>query len=146
MARAKAEAKPETTKTKLWTPLPGPQTKALNSQADEMFFGGQAGGGKTQLGIGLALTAHRQSIFFRRELTQLQDVIDSTKEMLGDLARYNDAKHRFYDIPGNRTLEFGSIPNNNKLSAYKGRPHDLKVFDEVSDFTERQYRFLTGFP
>src|SRR6266849_6099812 len=133
-----------TTTAKLWEPLPGPQTDALHSPADELFFGGQAGGGKTSMGVGLALTAHRKSIFFRREYTQLQDVIDYTRDVLGDLAKYNDSKHKWYGIPGNRALEFGSIPHNNKLNAYKGRPHDLKVFDEVSDFTERQYLFLTG--
>lgn len=30
----------------MWSPLPGPQTEAYNSNADELFFGGGAGGGK----------------------------------------------------------------------------------------------------
>lgn len=30
----------------VWTPLPGPQTLAMNSPADIIFFGGSAGGGK----------------------------------------------------------------------------------------------------
>ena len=30
-----------------WAPNPGPQTDAFFSNADETFYGGQAGGGKT---------------------------------------------------------------------------------------------------
>jgi hypothetical protein len=32
----------------------------------------------------------------------------------------------------------------NDIEKYKGRPHDLQAFDEVSDFTEFQYRFLSA--
>ena len=30
----------------VWKPFPGPQTEAVNSEADELFYGGAAGGGK----------------------------------------------------------------------------------------------------
>lgn len=30
----------------IWVPLPGPQTDAWLSEADELFLGGSAGGGK----------------------------------------------------------------------------------------------------
>lgn len=42
----------------LWVPQPGPQTMAYYSQADIIFYGGAAGGGKTALLMGLSLTAH----------------------------------------------------------------------------------------
>ena len=45
-----------------WVPNPGPQTEAFFSKADEVFYGGQAGGGKTDLLLGLALTAHTKSL------------------------------------------------------------------------------------
>src|SRR5207249_5398571 len=32
--------------TKLWAPQDGPQTRAYGSLADELFYGGAAGGGK----------------------------------------------------------------------------------------------------
>ena len=43
-----------------WIPLPGPQAQAYESLADEVFFGGAAGPGKTQLLVGLAYTGHRK--------------------------------------------------------------------------------------
>jgi hypothetical protein len=39
----------------IWIPNPGPQAQAYFSPADELFYCGQAGGGKTDLGLG----AHR---------------------------------------------------------------------------------------
>ena len=39
-----------------WVPLPGPQTEAYESLADVTFYGGAAGGGKTDLAIGLRLS------------------------------------------------------------------------------------------
>ena len=51
----------QSTATMAWVPNPGPQTQAFLCEADELFYGGEAGGGKTDLGIGLALTAHRRA-------------------------------------------------------------------------------------
>jgi hypothetical protein len=129
----------------VWLPLPGPQTQALQSKADYLFYGGAGGGGKTDLIIGLALTAHKKSIIFRREFPQLRDVLLRTGELLeGTNARYSGLSNMWRDIPGGRKLEFGSVPNEDDKNRYKGRPHDLKAFDEVSDMTESQFRFLSG--
>ena len=50
-----------------WRPLPGPQTLAYESTADVIGFGGAAGGGKTDLAVGMALTQHHRAQMFRRE-------------------------------------------------------------------------------
>ena len=48
-----------------------PQQQAFDSKADILLFGGAAGGGKSSLLIGLALTAHQRSVIYRREVKQL---------------------------------------------------------------------------
>jgi len=129
----------------LWTPLPGPQTDAYNSLADELFYGGAAGGGKSWLVLGLALTAHRRSIIFRREHTQLRQLIDDSRKLLtGRGARYNGQDHVWRGIPGARILEFGGVPHETNVERYQGRAHDFKAFDEIPTFAERQFRFLKG--
>ena len=113
--------------------------------ADELFYGGQAGGGKTDLVIGLALTAHQKSIIFRREYPQLKDVILRTHEILANSgASFNSNTGMWRDIPGERILELGACQYEKDVVKYKGRPHDLVAFDEVPDFLEAQFRFLTG--
>ena len=54
------------TKDQLWIPNAGPQRNAFYCEADELFYGGQAGGGKTDLIIGLSLTTHKRSLVLRR--------------------------------------------------------------------------------
>jgi hypothetical protein len=127
----------------LWYPLRGPQLEAFLTKADELFYGGAAGGGKTDLLLGLALRAHTRSIIFRREYPQLKAIIDRSRELIGDAGRYNgqDNVWRFDD---GRILEFGAVQYDTDVRKYQGRPHDLKAFDELPNFTEFQYRFLIG--
>ena len=65
--RATVAAAMQATAHLSWVPNPGPQTEAVNCQADELFFGGQAGGGKSSTLVGLSVTEHERSIIFRRE-------------------------------------------------------------------------------
>lgn len=129
----------------LWQALPGPQRKVLFSQADELFYGGAAGGGKSFLLLGLALTGHRQSILFRRTYPELRQLIDQSRSLLAETgAIYNGSDHTWRDIPGGRALEFASLENEADRFKYQGRPHDLLLFDEVWQFSEETFRFLAA--
>src|SRR3954470_21058838 len=67
-----------------WVPNPGPQTQAFQCEADELFYGGEAGGGKTDLGIGLALTEHKRSLLLRRinkDAVKIKPRIDMTTDI-----------------------------------------------------------------
>src|SRR5438309_11627221 len=66
----------------VWLPFPGPQTQAYASLADELFFGGAAGGGKTDMLMGLAFTSHRRSIIYRREAKQFAAIVDRSRSIL----------------------------------------------------------------
>jgi len=126
----------------VWNPLPGPQEMALQSTADIMFYGGAAGGGKTDMLIGTALIDHHKSIIFRREATQLTGIIDRMTELLGGRDGFN-GQDKIWRLP-ERQVEFGSVPNPGDETRYQGRPHDLIGFDEISNFLEAQFRFLMG--
>jgi hypothetical protein len=68
---------------KVWFATTGPQLLAYNSQADELFYGGSAGGGKSDLLIGLTLTAHKRSLILRRTNKEASKLFDRYYEILG---------------------------------------------------------------
>ncbi len=127
-----------------WRPLPGPQTQAYESLADVIGYGGAAGGGKTDLACGKALTQHRRAAIFRREGTQLTGVVDRLQELIGNKDGYN-GQDKIWRLPERGVqIEFGSAPNLGDETKYQGRPKDLLVIDEAANFLEQQVRFLMG--
>lgn len=126
-----------------WTPLPGPQTEALNSQADELFYGGSAGGGKTDLLLGIGLTQQWTSIIFRREYRQLRGIVERSREIIGQTGRLNETAG-VWRLDSGRMLELGAVEHEYDKEKFQGRPHAAKLFDELPQFSESQYRFLIG--
>jgi hypothetical protein len=115
---------------------------ALHSEADIIGYGGAAGGGKTDLLIGAALLMHYRSIIFRRQAEQLRDIIERSKEIIGSSGRLNENYKIWRDLPGGRRLEFGGMKNEHDVNRYRGRAHDLKAFDELTEFSEMQFRTI----
>lgn len=126
----------------VWLPMAGPQQQAFSSMADVVGFGGAAGGGKSSLAVGLALTQHKKSIIFRQNGTELTGVIDEMTRVLGGRDGYNGAE-RIWRLVG-RQVEFGSFPNPGDETKYQGRDHDLIIYDEAANMRESAVRFLMG--
>ena len=124
-----------------------PQFAAMLSPADELFFCGAAGVGKSDLALGLALTMHQHSLILRRTYKQLggaRGLMQRAREIIGKNGKENKQEHVWRGLPGGRIIEFGSCQYELDKESYKGRPHDLKVFDELPEFTESMYRFITA--
>lgn len=130
--------------TPIWVPLPGPQMQAYNSEADILYYGGSAGGGKSELLLGLALTKHHHSIIFRRQATQLIALQNRLLDEILKSRKNWNGQSDILSLPGGRKIEFGSCNNPGEEQKYQGRPHDLISYDEISLFTEAQFRFLSG--
>ena len=128
---------------RVWVPNPGPQTVAYFSEADEVFYGGQAGGGKTDLELGLALTAHERSLVLRRTNKEVNGLVERMSSILGTRDGYN-SQTGIWRLPEGRVVDLGGCQLEDDKQKYKGNPHDLICFDEVSDFTETQYTFIIG--
>ncbi len=124
-----------------YIPFPGRQTEAYYCQADELFFGGGAGGGKSFLAVGLPLNEHHNSLVFRHDYKQTLGLVDAAVELLGSRDGYN-GQEKLFRLPGGKTLEFGSMPHEWDKEKYQGRAHDFLAFDEITHFLESQYRFV----
>ena len=110
----------------IWRPLKGPQEMAYDSLADIIGYGGAAGGGKTDLACGKALTRHRRAMILRRVGTELTGIVDRLEELIGSRDGYN-GKDNIWRLP-NLQIELGAVPNAGDERKFQGRPHDLLVF------------------
>src|SRR5713101_3211871 len=111
-----------------WLPTPdGPQEMAFKCEADELFYGGQAGGGKTDLGLGLALTAHKRALILRRVNKDALKLVERVAEILGHRDGYNGQLQR-WKLPGSnlgtgRMITFSGCEHEDDKQRFKGDPH-----------------------
>lgn len=140
----------EESRRNTWRPFKdSPQVMALESQADVVGFGGAAGGGKSDLAIGAALTKHTWSVVYRRELAQVRDLFERAVSILDDAGvpyKPNRSIHAitFGEEGAKRRIHFGGVEHPDDWKKYKGRPRDLIAFDEATEFHESQVRILMG--
>lgn len=128
-----------------WLPQPGPQQSAYDSDADIVGYGGAAGGGKTSLACGKAVTKFKRSLIIRREGTQMTGIVDHIAEILGTRVGYNGQERIWRNAgPNNCQIEFGSCPHPGDEQRYQGRSRDFMVIDEATEVMESQARFLMG--
>jgi hypothetical protein len=127
-----------------WLPNVGPQTLAYLCPADLLFYGGQGGGGKSDLGLGLAFTQHRRSLLMRRKYVDLNALVERALEINGTRDGFNGQPPPKLRTADDRLLHFGANQHLGDEQSWQGQPYDLKFFDEVVQFLEAQVRFHLG--
>ena len=155
-AKAKLAAMPEAERKKVikdamkptakmaWIPSPGPQTQAYFSRADILLYGGEPGGGKTSLGIGLSLTAHTNSLIMRRQYTDLGHITEELLRFNGTRDGFNGQSPPKLKRKDGRMIDLGAAANIGDEQHWMGHPHDLIFIDEATQFAKSQIRFLMG--
>lgn len=131
----------------VWMPDPNnkPQQAAYESDADVIGYGGAAGGGKTDLLLGFAGTKHTRSIIFRRVFPLLEGIESRSREIYNASVKdsYNESLHR-WQLQNGAMVRFAAIQYEDDKQNFQGRPFDFYGFDEATEFTESQVRFVTG--
>lgn len=128
----------------VWTPTPGPQTLAYFSKADILLFGGEPGGGKSDLILGLAFNEHQKSLIMRRNYTDLGAIVDRAIEIHGSKKGFNGSPPPSLRINKTQHIEFGAAAKVGDEFHFQGRAHDFIGFDEGTQFAEQQIKFLMG--
>lgn len=96
----------------------------------------------SDLEIGLAINEHDRSLLLRRTNHEADGLIERMATILGTRDGYNSQKG-IWRLPHNGyVVEVGGCQLETDKQKYKGNPHSLICFDEVSDFTESQYVFI----
>jgi hypothetical protein len=140
IAQLKGQAAAEVPRLR-WIPNPGPQTRAYYCEADELLFGGEAGGGKSDLLIGLGLNEHKRSRILRRINQDVVELGERLLEILGDDTGYRSAPPTWHGRDG-QMIEFRGCELERDKQRFKGKARDLIGYDELADFLESQYVFI----
>lgn len=128
----------------IWHPTVGPQYNAYFSLADELLYGGAGGGGKSDLVLGLAFTAHWNSLILRRQYVDLGGMIERALEINGTRDGYSGAVPPRLYTTGGRRIVFGAHKELGDEQSFQGQPFDLKCFDEAVQHLESQVQFHLG--
>lgn len=123
------------------------QQAAYDSKADEIYFGGKAGTGKSWVLLALATFEHTNSVIFRREFAQHRGgdgMIAKSKEMIFDNGRFNESLGMWTQVFGKGTIEFAGLEDDKAVNKHKGRARDFYGFDEITEFTREQYEIVTA--
>lgn len=133
----------------VWLPNPGMQTAAYHCPADILLYAGSAGGGKSDLLLGLAATAHYNSAIWRRQYSQLDAIIERGNAVFvqgrpkKDQAIFRGAPPfigwRFKD---GRRIRLAAMQHEDDKKDWQGHAHDFKGFDEITQFTYSQFSYV----
>lgn len=128
--------------TRVWYPQTGPQSEAFYHEADELLYGGAVGGGKTDLLVGLATTAHRRSVIYRLQSTDLDSFWDRLAEAARPIIGTNNAIKKIMKTSDGRVIEGAHLERPGSEKSQQGRARDLIGFDEAAQLDELKVEFV----
>jgi len=118
------------------------------SKANEILYGGAAGGGKTKAIVMDALFRCLKypgttAVIFRRSYRELEDtdIKEAQASYPESLATYNAGRHEFKLLNGSKIL-FRHCENEADRFKYSGLEAQFMYFDELTTFTQVIYDFL----
>ncbi|MEY5061360.1 MAG: hypothetical protein RIS45_1281 [Planctomycetota bacterium] len=136
---------PQPSQTILWSPTQA-QALFLSSPADEALYGGAAGGGKSAAVVALPLrwvdNPRFNALVLRRDTTQLRDLISKTEALYPALGAKLNLTTGTWRFPSGARVWFTHCEHETDVSRFDGQEFHLVVFDELTHFTEKQYRAI----
>ena len=128
-----------------WRPINDGQLTALHSRAQLLMFGGQSGGGKTDLAVGDGAqeydNGNLRGLMIRRSLLEMTNIIDRTRAIYSQMgATYRDSPHHVWKFPSGAQIRLGYIKDNGDIGQYQGNPFTWLYADESTYLQERGLR------
>ncbi len=127
-----------------WIPNPGPQQQAYDSKADVLLYGGEPGGGKSQLILGLAFNEHKRTLLMRRQYGELDRLVEDALKIHGSRDGFNGSPPPKLKVSDTQIIDFAAAHRVGDEQGQMGKGRDLLGIDEATHFAEQQIRFLMG--
>lgn len=134
----------------VWSPQPGPQTEAITADwCDELFYGGAAGGGKSDFLLGDFLqdvpTYGRawQGVLFRRTYNELEDLLRRSREIYPKSGATWHEQAKTWTWKNGASLRMRYIERDADATRYQGHQYTWIGWDELTQWpSDYGYRFL----
>jgi len=132
--------------TSEFRPQPGMQTTFCTASETEVFYGGQAGGGKS---FAMVLIAARyinepgyKAVIFRRTYPDLEDLIHTARQIYPAMGgKLNESRHNFV-WPNGSIIMFRHLQHMKDIYSHQGKEYDFIGFDELPQFPKLAYTYL----
>jgi hypothetical protein len=125
------------------------QRAFIDVQAREALYGGAAGGGKSDALLMAALehvdVPGYAALLLRRTYADLKlpgALMDRAREWLQGTDATWSADSNTWHFPGGGSLTFGYLDNDNDVFRYQSAEFQFTGYDELTQFTARQYTYL----
>lgn len=129
----------EVAQTVVWEPQER-QRAFITCPAEDVGFGGARGGGKSDAVIGDWLShediygEHAVGLAFRRERTQLVELIERAKQVLKPLGHKWNEQDKYFRGPKGGRLRFSYLENDSDADAYQGHSYTRLYPEEMGTF------------
>lgn len=133
-----------------WSPQPGPQLEAITADwCDELFYGGAAGGGKSDFLLGDFLqdvptyARNWQGILFRRTYNELEELIRRSREIYPSSGAVWHEQAKTWTWPNGALLRMRYVERDADATRYQGHQYTWIGWDELTQWpSDYAYRFL----
>ena len=131
-------------------PAPGAAAAFLISPADELLYGGAAGGGKSDALLAEAVPDLDKpgfhALLLRRTYPELEGkgsgLIPRAEELWSSLGGRFDRHKLLWTFPSGATVGFGHLEHPSSVYAYHSAQFAYIAFDELTTFLESQYLYM----
>ena len=132
-----------------WIPEPK-QAQFLSLTCREALYGGAAGGGKSDAllvdairYVGRGYGDKYNAIIFRRTLQDVKKrLLPRSRQLYTRLGGKFNGSDFVWTFPGGETVWFGYCDNEKDVERYQGVEYQFAGFDELTQFTEYQYKYI----
>lgn len=120
----------------------------LRRGEDEVFVGGSAGGGKSEVLVINPLRQvhipHYRALILRKTYKELEELLGKAERYYPRAfprARFNGSKY-VWTFPSGAKIEFGNMEHEKDKYKYQGRAFDTIEFDELTHFMFSEYIYM----
>lgn len=129
-----------------WVPKNSAQLTFINCRAQMALFGGQSGGGKSNVLVADSAQEHAnphfRGILLRKSFTEMSNLIDEMTKIYQPLGGRKSEGGKLWRFPSGASMRLGYMAADKDVELYTGKPISWLGIDEVQFQTEDRVRKL----